>query len=81
MEKPEANGWFEKYVVDKLDAMGRQVGALSKDIKAVHNSPCPTVITVDKKVARLEASTGSVKWILRGFVFGLFCLLAAFLLK
>ena len=74
MEKPKPNGWFETYVYDKLES-------LSKDVKAIHRSPCTTVIEVDKKVGKLEASMGNLRWILGAFVFGLFSLLAAFLLK
>lgn len=74
MEKPNPNGWFERYVYDKLES-------LSEDVKAIHSSPCSTVITVDKKVSKLEASMGNFKWILGGLVFGLFSLLVAFLLK
>ena len=74
MEKPKPNGWFETYVYDKLES-------LSEDLKAVHTSPCPTVIVADKTVGKLEASMGSIKWILGCLVFGLFSLLAAFLLK
>ena len=73
MEK-KPNGWFETYVYDKLES-------LSEDMKAIHNSPCPTAIDVDKKVVKLEASAGNNKWVLRVLVFGLFSLLAAFLLK
>jgi len=81
MEKPEPNGWFEKYVVDKLDSLAKGVGALGKDVKAIHRSPCSTVIAVDKKVGKLEASMGNLRWILGALVFGLFSLLAAFLFK
>ncbi len=74
MGEGKPNGWFETYVYDKLES-------LSEDIKAIHSSPCATVIETDKKVIRLEASAGNNKWVLRVLVFGLFSLLAAFLLK
>lgn len=83
----QANGWFQKHVLESLESLKNEVMRLRDSsakvhqrIDDIHKPPCKEFLGLNKQVSKNATTLGFFKWLMGGLVLSLIGLVVTLLL-